>query len=561
VARDDPDLFVRRAARRGGLPKYRPLAEIARGATSVVYLAAAQEPGRPRLVAIKMLREELLHYPAAIEMFDEQALIAAKLDHPNLVKTLEVGRNGLRPFQAMEFVDGQPLSRILQRAQGRGLSTPLPLVLRVVTDVLAALDYAHELAGAGGAPLRLVHREIGLRNIVVTYDGVIKLLGFGAAKAADKNSPARDDQTRGMDAYLAPECLYGLPVDRRADIFGAGAVLWQGIVTTLNAEGRLTASGIVTDPRSVAFNRKDVDPELARIVERAMSGDPAARYPTAREMREEMEQYVRQSNLVLPDAAALGAFVAPLFVEDRERQQAIIEVQQQRLLAATPEPAPSAPLPRYTTTTPPPPAVSSTTPRPPPLSSDTRRVAPPTAEGSHSVASAPPVPEPVRDRGRAVALIAVACVAVPVAASVVAAWRRPSRTSATATTTPVAATETIALDDDEVARTTPPPVPSVPGSASSQPTSRARSSTLAQPSRAAASAPRVIPAPADAHPSTAGEPLASQVSPATLPVQVSAQVPAVDTPPAGVRVPKVSAIDTPPPKPVRDIFKEDPYLK
>ena len=284
-----------------GLAKYQLLAEVARGGLGIVYLAVAPQPGpTPRLLALKELRDDLLADPTSVAMFRSEARIAALIDHPNLVQTLEVDSHGARPFRAMEYVDGQPLRRLVQRAHVQGRPMPLPMHLRVLTDVLAALEYTHSLAGLDGTPLGLVHRDLGPQNVVVTYEGAVKLIDFGVPASTGTTTPPR------------------------ADIFAAGVMLWEGVVMSRSAVGPKHRP---TQPPGASGPRRDVDPELFAIVERAMNSDPAARYPTALSMREALDGYVAKAGLALPNAGALGAFLSQLFVVERRAQRAIVDRQ------------------------------------------------------------------------------------------------------------------------------------------------------------------------------------------------------------------------------------------
>jgi hypothetical protein len=305
MERDDSPPPVQRSGRGGGFGRYRFIAEIGRGGSAVVHLAVDQEPGESgRLVAIKELRTELRDDDDAVATFLERARTAARLNHPSLVQTLEVGRFGFRCFHAMEYVDGPTLNEVVQRARRQGLPMPLPMLLRVLTEVLAALEYAHSLVDFDGTPLGLVHRDVGLHNVVVTYGGAVKILDFGTLKVHGGKTSAGEGHGGREDAYPAPECLYGLPVDRRADVFAVGVMLWQGIVTTGAAQSK---SHQLAGPDSA---RADIDPGLFAIVERAMTADPAGRYPTALAMRTELESHAKRARLALPDTRALAAFVA-----------------------------------------------------------------------------------------------------------------------------------------------------------------------------------------------------------------------------------------------------------
>src|SRR5580698_5191926 len=209
------------------LRKYRLIAEIGRGGMADVFLAVAQGPaGFNKLVVIKRARLELEQDPDFLSMFLDEARLAARLNHPNVVQTHEVGQEGDRYFIAMEYLDGQPLNRIRARA---GASFATDMQVRVLTDTLAGLHHAHELCDFDGTALGVVHRDATPQNVFVTYDGQVKVVDFGIAKAIDSSSETRTGTVKGKVTYMAPEQAKGERVDCRADIFAVGVMLWEGI--------------------------------------------------------------------------------------------------------------------------------------------------------------------------------------------------------------------------------------------------------------------------------------------------------------------------------------------
>src|SRR5262249_29472179 len=164
--------------------------------------------------------------PEFIAMFLDEARLSARLHHPNVVQTYEVVRHEGRLAIAMEYLHGQPLKAVLGRLGGaRALA--LPTRLRLVTSVLAGLEYAHGLADFDGRPLEVVHRDVSPHNVIVTYDGHVKLLDFGVAKTLAACHQTRPGGVKGKLTYLAPEAVRGERVDRRADVFSVGVMLWE----------------------------------------------------------------------------------------------------------------------------------------------------------------------------------------------------------------------------------------------------------------------------------------------------------------------------------------------
>src|SRR5262249_34813659 len=162
------------------------------------------------------LRSFLGSDPHFLEMFLEEARLAARLHHPNVVQTNEVGFDGEHHFLEMEYLDGQPFETILRKA-AKATPLPLPVALYVPAQALRGLHYAHELVGLSGEPLEIVHRDVSPHNIFVTYDGQVKVLDFGVAKAADSTCDTKTGVIKGKMSYMAPEQAARKAVDRRAD--------------------------------------------------------------------------------------------------------------------------------------------------------------------------------------------------------------------------------------------------------------------------------------------------------------------------------------------------------
>jgi serine/threonine protein kinase len=314
------------------LGKYRLIAVLGHGGMGDVYLAVAQGPiGFNKLLVVKELRHRALEDAAQVTMFMDEARLTGRLNHPNVVQTIEVGEDGPRRFIAMEYLDGQPLSRILLQAKKRGTPAPRSMLFRVVLDVLTALDYAHRLADFDGTPLQVVHRDVSPQNIFVTYEGQVKLIDFGVAKTAISEHETSSGILKGKIRYMAPEQATGQPIDRRADIFAAGILLWEAVAGAgpwADAQDATVLRGLMTGviPRLRAV-RPDVDPDLASIVDRATSAEPAGRFPTASAMRDALERFVSGRSGQRGSQRDLSAFVSLLFADDRRTLRTLIESQ------------------------------------------------------------------------------------------------------------------------------------------------------------------------------------------------------------------------------------------
>ena len=301
------------------LGRYQLIETLGQGGMGTIHLAVASGLGRFRkLVVIKALRDELAFDDKFVEMFMREAALAACFSHPNVVQTVEAGYADGRYFLVMEFLDGQPLGKLL-RAASRQPELPLSLRLNVLCEALLGLHYVHELRGYDNRPLHFVHRDVSPPNIFVTYDGQVKLLDFGIANARDGDG-SRPGEFKGKLGYAAPEQLCGRPADRRIDVFAAGVVLWESIALRSIANGTPTRETFAarvagTEPR-IAQVVQNVEPALAHICDRAMHPEPDARYQTAEDLRTALLCYLTERE-ELVDASVVGQFMHEKFARAR----------------------------------------------------------------------------------------------------------------------------------------------------------------------------------------------------------------------------------------------------
>src|SRR5690606_6429832 len=211
------------------IDRYDLVAEIASGGMATVYLARlAGVGGFQRFVAIKRLHPHLAKEKEFVEMFLDEARLAAGIHHPNVVPILEVGASERGYYLVMEYIEGDTLARLLARAATTAGKIPADIAIRILLDMLQGLHAAHELKDEKGMATELVHRDVSPQNILVGMDGVSRITDFGVARAASRLSATRVGQLKGKIAYMAPEQAAGdTRVDRRADIFSAGIVLWE----------------------------------------------------------------------------------------------------------------------------------------------------------------------------------------------------------------------------------------------------------------------------------------------------------------------------------------------
>jgi serine/threonine protein kinase len=271
------------------LGKYRMIAKLGRGGMADVFLAAAKGLASfNKLVVVKR------HRPGAdgdhVAGFLDEAKLSARLNHPNVVQTYEVGEDNGAHFIVMEYLEGQPLNRIARKMIANGPDASgfsRGACVRIVADMLSGLHHAHELADYDGTPLGIVHRDVSPQNTFVTYEGVVKLVDFGIAKAVLNTTRTEAGMLKGKLAYMAPEQITGNPVDRRADVFAAGLVLWELVAGRRLREGSNHVKllrAIEPVPR-LSTVVPDVAPALDDIVAKAVALDPIERFATAQEMR------------------------------------------------------------------------------------------------------------------------------------------------------------------------------------------------------------------------------------------------------------------------------------
>jgi eukaryotic-like serine/threonine-protein kinase len=310
--------------------KYRMIAELGYGGMARVYLAVVQgSVGFHKLVVLKQLHEHLAEDPELVAMFFDEARLAARLGHANIVQTNEVVQENGRCFIVMEYLEGQPLSAIRRRLLPGG-ALPLPVHVHVLVNTLAGLHHAHELTDYDGAPLGLVHRDATPQNVFVTYHGAVKVIDFGVAKTRLSSCQTRAGAVKGKVTYMAPEQVRGETVDRRADVFAVGVMLWEAATGLRLWQGvseqtmmKRLSVGRLLPPRAVS---PDVPVALEAIILKALAPDREDRYATAAEMQAALEAYLEaRGERVEP--SDLGALVAAEFTDDRARIKGVVEEQ------------------------------------------------------------------------------------------------------------------------------------------------------------------------------------------------------------------------------------------
>ncbi len=309
---------------------YRVIAQLGQGGMARALLALRQGPGGFRkLFVLKELRANLSLEAEFIEMFLNEARLAAMLSHPNVVQTHEVGCDDSNCFISMDYLEGQSYGRVLRRL-GR-TEVPLPLSVYVLSEVLSGLHYAHELSDFDGSPLSVVHRDVSPGNIFLSYDGQVKVLDFGIAKAAGAQFETKVGVLKGKLGYMAPEQAMANDVDRRSDIFSVGILLWEAIagrrmVTRGEAEPVTLHNRVTGVWPPIAMLKPDAPAELISACDRAMALDPDDRFATAAEFRRALLDYLagylsseRASETSDVGRAQVAALVSENFAPERQQ--------------------------------------------------------------------------------------------------------------------------------------------------------------------------------------------------------------------------------------------------
>lgn len=309
-----------------------------------MFLAVSRGPGGfNKLKVVKRLNSELATDPAFLKMFLDEAKLLARLNHPNIVQANEVGFEGGEYFIEMEYLEGQPYEHLLRRTASTG-GLPLGTHLFVLSQVLAGLHYAHELTDHDGTPLDVVHRDVSPHNVFITYDGAVKLLDFGIAKAIGASSVTRTGTIKGKLTYMPPEQAAHGQIDRRTDIFPVGVMLWQALtgkrlwagLSDLQVLARLH-DGDIARARSV---NPAVSAVFDEICARAMAPRREDRYATAEKMQDDLEASLERPGERV-ESKALAKLLSEVFAEPRLRVKREIE----KHLAQGEEGAPPGPVP------------------------------------------------------------------------------------------------------------------------------------------------------------------------------------------------------------------------
>jgi serine/threonine protein kinase len=312
---------------------YQLIKRLATGGMAQIYLARKQGPeGFSKFNVVKRILPHLSENEEFVKMFLDEARIAARLDHPNIVQIFDFGAADDTYFIAMEYIQGEDVRRVWKATEAAGKSIPVPLVCRIISDASAGLDFAHAYTDPSGLALNIVHRDVSPQNILVTFEGGVKVVDFGIAKAADQATVTRSGVLKGKYSYMSPEQAAGKRVDRRTDIFALGVVMYELLtgdrlfkrtndILTLNAVSECD----VKPPSSLV---PSLPRDLDAIVMKALAKDPEDRYQEAGQLRLALEDWLTD-NRQPGSNAHLAGYMKELFAEriaaERESGPAMME--------------------------------------------------------------------------------------------------------------------------------------------------------------------------------------------------------------------------------------------
>ncbi|HEX2735281.1 MAG TPA: serine/threonine-protein kinase [Polyangiaceae bacterium] len=301
------------------LGRYEVLRPLGAGGMGQVYLARTQGlPGFEKLVALKRVLPEHDARADFAQMLLHEARLMASLHHPAIAQVYDAAIADEIPFMVMEYVHGESLAKVLVELARRGRGLSLKNALWIVSSVAAALHYAHEKLQPDGAPWRIVHRDVSPNNVMITFDGTVKVIDFGVAKAVAQRTQTRPGTLKGNLRYMSPEQFLGTELDRKSDIFSLGIVLFElttGTRWQRERDDQLAAQAMLHNPLPRPSERRSGYPHtLESIVLKALARDPAQRFATAQELQQALQDFASQQNLVLSNIE-LGGVMQTLFAE------------------------------------------------------------------------------------------------------------------------------------------------------------------------------------------------------------------------------------------------------
>jgi serine/threonine-protein kinase len=312
--------------------KYTLIDRIAVGGMAEIFLARqAGLEGFEKTIVIKRIRPHLSNQKSFVKMFLNEAKLAAHLNHPNIVQIYDLGKIDDTYFIAMEYIFGRDMRRIIPKADSMGIPFPMVYALKIASSVCEGLFYAHQKNDIYGNALNIVHRDITPENIFVSFDGTVKILDFGIAKAANQIEQTRAGEIKGKLSYMSPEQCMGKPLDSRSDIFSLGVVLYEWVTgfKLFTGDSEVAILKSITEGKIYApsYFKADIPEAVERILMKALEKDREKRYQTAWDMQYDIDQFLSQYEFT-PSNIHLSNFLKQLFSDELEEEK-------KRLMAGT----------------------------------------------------------------------------------------------------------------------------------------------------------------------------------------------------------------------------------
>ncbi|MFY0524332.1 serine/threonine protein kinase [Archangium gephyra] len=305
--------------------QYKLLDRLAVGGMAELFLAQQSGPdGFEKPVVIKRIRPHLSRQSPFVRMFLNEARLAAQLNHPNIVQIHDLGKVGDSYYIGMEYLFGRDMRRVVPKAESLGIPFPMVYALKIASSVCEGLYYAHQKVDLYGSPLNIVHRDVTPENIFVCFDGTVKVLDFGIAKAANRVEQTRAGELRGKLSYLSPEQCLGKPLDHRSDIFSLGSVLYEWLTgfKLFTGESDVSVMRSIVDGKVYApsYFRADIPEPVETILMKALERDRDKRYPTAWHFQQDLDRFLNAYEFT-PSNLHLSNFLKQLFLDELEQEQ------------------------------------------------------------------------------------------------------------------------------------------------------------------------------------------------------------------------------------------------
>lgn len=306
--------------------KYSLIDRIAVGGMAEIFLARqAGIENFEKTIVIKRIRPHLSKQPNFVKMFLNEAKLAAQLNHPNIVQIYDLGKIAESYFIAMEYVFGRDMRRIIPKADAMGIPFPMVYALKIASSVCEGLYYAHQKTDTYGTALNIVHRDVTPENIFVSFDGTVKVLDFGIAKAANQIEQTRAGEIKGKLSYMSPEQCMGKQLDNRSDLFSLGTVLYEWLTgfKLFTGDSEVAILKSITEGKIYApsYFKADIPEGVEAILMKALEKDRERRYQTAWDMQYDIDQFLSQYEFT-PSNIHLANFLKQLFNDELEEERA-----------------------------------------------------------------------------------------------------------------------------------------------------------------------------------------------------------------------------------------------